>query len=271
LIAVLTQPKVVAVDYSELATYFIREFNRRCPTEYVKYFSRMGFNQENILDANVLFRFMATLSYDMRPLSYQQVWGPPNHPEFSNNSVKQALDQLSIELTIVERMDESALWEKLRGKELMVREEKFRMNVHDWKDRGSVDHARGLKELAVKVKGIAELLKNLRSTGNIEAVYKAVDSIFGFGPALTSKTILFIVRCLGIGLAGIDPKNLRIVADGLLNELVMERRAKRLEAKGVDIQSLVGKMTELGDPLAIELLYLLDSERDFKDLLAHVS
>jgi tetratricopeptide (TPR) repeat protein len=261
----------IAVDYSRLATYIIKEFGRRYDREYVQYFSRMGFSHETILDPNVLFRFLATLSYDMRPLSYQQVWGPPNHPEFDNNSVRQALEHLGIELAIVKKIDEETLREKLRSKELMVRENKFRMDVHDWGERGSIDHARGLKELAANVENIAGLLNDLKLAGSIGEVYDAIDSIPGFGVALTSKTILFIVRCFGVGFSEIDPKNLRSVVNGLLSELVIERRAKRLEAKGIDIQSLIDKMTELGDPLAIELLYLLDREEDFQDLLAHVT
>jgi len=266
-----SHPKRVSVDYGKLAVYMVNEFNARYHKEYVEYFTKMGFSRETILDSSILFRFMSIISYDMRPLSYRQVWGPPHHPEFDNNSVKQALEQLGLDLTSVREMEEETLRKKLHSRVLKLRNDIFRMDVHDWKERGYIDHATGLKDLANNIDTIARLFKDLAASRDIKQLYDTIDSIRGFGPALTSKTILFIVRCFGVGFREVDPKDLRPIADGLLKEYVVESRAKRLRGNGVDIQVLLGKLIELGDPLVLEYLYLLDDEKSFRDLLTHIN
>lgn len=253
--------------YGRLAEYVISEFNRMLHHEYVVYFGRMGFTAETILDPVVLFRFMSIISYDMRPLSYQQVWGPPNHPEYDGNSVRQALQELGVDLDVVKGMDAETLQNRLQGKTLNVRGTPFQMRYHQW-TRTRIDHSRGLKDLASKTEEIAHLLKDLPKTKSVQAVYHLIDSVYGFGSALTSKTLLFIIRCFGIGLAEAKPEDLRIVANGLLNELVVRQRAELLRVKGVEVTALLEHLTRLGDPLAIELLYLLDDETDLADLVA---
>jgi hypothetical protein len=126
-------------------------------------------------------------------------------------------------------------------------------------------------QLAANAERIAGLLRDLPVTGNIQQLYEAIRSprIYGFGPALSSKTILFIVRCFGLVLSTVKPDDLRFVADGILGELVVQRRAKMLQAEGVDVSRLMEELMRLGDPLSIELLYLLDDEKDFQNFLRH--
>jgi tetratricopeptide (TPR) repeat protein len=175
----VSHPKHVSVDYGKLADYIVKEFNVCYHKEYVEYFARMGFSRETILDPSILFRFMSVISYDMRPLSYRQVWGPPNHCEFDNNSVKQALEQLGLDLTSVREMEEETLRQKLRSRELKLRNDIFRMDVHDWKERGCVDHATGLKDLANNVDTIARLFRDLATSRDITEIYDAIRSIRG--------------------------------------------------------------------------------------------
>jgi len=40
----------------------------------------------------------------------------------------------------------------------------------------------------------------------------------------------------------------------ILGELVVRRRARRLQAEGIDVTRLIEELTRLGDPLSIELL-----------------
>jgi len=145
------------------------------------------------------------------------------------------------------------------------------MHLHVWPEGGRVDHAKGLAQLATSIETIAGLLRDIPLTGNIQQLYEAIRSprVHGFGPALTSKTILFVVRCFGVGFNKVKPDELRFVADGILGELVVQRRARRLQAEGIDVTRLVEELTSLGDPLSIELLYLLDDEKDFRSFLGY--
>jgi len=259
------------LNYSRLAGYMIKEFERRRTAEYVDYFGRMGFSASTVLKPEVLFRFMSVISYDMRPLSYEQVWGPPNHQEFDGNSVRQALEELGLDLNRVRQLDENRLREMLRKKHLRVNDEVFSIHLHVWPEGGRVDHAKGLTQLGTNTETIAGLLRDIPVTGNIQQLYEAIRSprVHGFGPALTSKTILFVVRCFGVGFNKVKPDDLRFVADGILGELVVQRRARRLQAEGIDVTRLVEELTRLGDPLSIELLYLLDNEKDFESFLGY--
>lgn len=85
----------------------IKEFERRRPTEYVDYFERMGFSASTVLKPEILFRFMSVISYDMRALGYNQVWGPLNHQEFDGSSVRQALEELGLDLNRVRQLDQT--------------------------------------------------------------------------------------------------------------------------------------------------------------------
>jgi hypothetical protein len=251
-----------AIDHVRLAKYMVDEFARLVGPEYTDYFERLGFTRANILDPSVLFKFMSIISYDMRPLGYQQVWGPPNHAEFDGNSIKQSLEKLRIDYCSVREMDQDNLRDKLRDTAIIVRGEPFKMD-----STAHIDHARGLKELASRTENICELLRSLERTGNVQGLSECIDSVHGFGEALTSKTILFIVRCFGIGFSLVRPQDLKPIAKGILTELRMAQRINRLRRLSVNIDLLMEHLTELGDPYAIELLYLLDTEEGWKRLL----
>jgi len=61
----------------------------------------------------------------------------------------------------------------------------------------------------------------------------------------------------------------RVVAEGLFGELRMKERIGRLNRTGIDVNILIEYLTKLGDPYAIELLYLLDEEEQWARLLEY--
>jgi hypothetical protein len=143
----------------------------------------MKFDAASVLDATVLFRFMSVISYDMRPLIYKQVWGPPSHPEYRHNSIREALkdfDLVRVRGTEIESLREALHRKTVKAKQLPG--EKFPLDIHDWGEKGKVDHARGLKELAERVERIAQLLSDLPTTGDVTTFYSEIDGIHGFWP-----------------------------------------------------------------------------------------
>ena len=267
------------INYEKLAKYMISEFSKQIRPKYIEYFKCIGFTRDNILNPEVLFKFMAIISYDMRPLSYEQVWGlTEDHREFNGNSIRQVLDEIGITLSSVNRMSENELRQRL--KTAFVKNQRFGilyLDKHNHIERQpayyarlpNVDHAKGLKQLASKIDKICDMFKKLELTGDILSIYCSIQNIHGFGRALSAKTILFIVRCFGVGFNKCNPEDMKKVAYGLFNEYWVKKGIKKLQSKGVDVEVLMDKLTEHGDPFAIEYLYLLETPEDWQRLFTH--
>jgi hypothetical protein len=125
---------------------------------------------------------------------------------------------------------------------------------------GEVDHVKGMKELARSVVRMAWLLDNLEQSGRVKELRNKIDDVHGFGPTLSAKAIMFLVRCFGIGLTAVEPIELKESAQGLLGELWIAKRKDILERRNVNVRDLIDELTRLGDPMAIEALYELEDE-----------
>lgn len=247
--------------YTTLAKSMADEFSRRVQSEYVEYFERRGFTYANIRDPSTLFRFLSCVSYDMRPISFRQIWGPPDHKEFAGNSVREVLDNGGITWEAVSSLSYDDLAGKLRA--LTVRLHGRPMDLHVI---GLVDHAKGLKELARRTHTISVVLGDLSMTHDVGRLRGTIDDIHGFGEALSAKSILFLVRCFGIGYKETPPELLLPIAKGLQAEYWIQEGLKILRGWGIEVDRLFDELTEQGDPFAIEYLYLLENERDWKQL-----
>jgi len=251
-----SQPK-----YTTLARFMADEFARRVQSEYVEYFERRGFTHANVLEPATLFRFLSCVSYDMRPISFRQIWGPPDHMEFAANSVREALDHSGITLETVCSLAYDDLAEKLRS--LTVKLQGRPMDLHVI---GLVDHAKGLQQLARRTHTISVVLGDLPLTHDVGRLRETIDDIHGFGEALSAKCILFLVRCFGIGHKETPPRVLLPIAKGLQAEYWIQEGLTVLRGWGIEIDRLFDELTEQGDPFAIEYLYLLENQQDWKHL-----
>jgi hypothetical protein len=248
-------------EYATLAKFMADEFARRVHSEYVEYFERRGFTDANILEPTTLFRFLSCVSYDMRPISFRQVWGPPDHREFAGNSVREALDHAGITLENVCSMSYDDLAEKLTS--LTIKLHGHSLSLHEI---GLVDHAKGLQQLARRTHTISVVLGDLPTSHDAIRLRDAIDDIHGFGEALSAKSVLFLVRCFGIGYRETPPRSLLPIAKGLRSEYWIQEGLAILQRWGVNIDRLFDELTERGDPFAIEYLYLMENQQDWKHL-----
>ncbi len=60
----------------KLARAMVAEFDHVVVPGRVDWLKKVGFTKRNINDPNMLFDFLGTLSYDMQPFRYSEVWGP---------------------------------------------------------------------------------------------------------------------------------------------------------------------------------------------------
>jgi len=149
----------------------------------------------------------------MRPISFKQIWGPPDHTEFQGNCVREALDHGGITLDRVLSVSYEDLAQKLKSLTINVRG--CRINLYE---TDLVDHARGLRELARRTHTVSVLLGDLEITRDVGRLRDTLDEIHGFGEALSAKSILFLVRCFGIGYQDLPPRELLPIANGLTGE-----------------------------------------------------
>ncbi len=242
-------PSVKSAE-ERLAIRFAIDFGARVRSSKLPYFKERGFTYQNVVHPDVLFRFLAILSYDMRPyFSYEDAWGPDDPSKSKKDSVMVIFDREGVNLDFVESASEPDLRLKLKGQ---------RVHGLSLEKIGSVDHAKGLKELAMRTRRMVQLLETLDQPNHVIELRHTIDDVHGFGKTLSAKAIMFLVRCFGIGLTYIDPKELEEIAWGLSDELWIERRRTVLSKQGIDPARLINELTKAGDPLAIELLYELE-------------
>jgi hypothetical protein len=249
------------LDYSNLAQFMIDQFSRRVNGEYVEYFERRGFTAKNVLEPAILFRFLSCVSYDMRPISFKQIWGPPDHKEFGGNSVREALDCAGVTLDAVCSMPGEDLAEKLESLTVNVRG--CPVSLHEI---NNIDHALGLQQLARRTHTISVVLGDLPISHDVGRLRDTIDDIHGFGEALSAKSVLFLVRCFEIAFREIHPRLLLPIAKGLQKEYWIREGLEILRRWGIDINMLFEELTERRDPFAIEYLYLLENQGDWKRL-----
>ncbi len=246
-----TAPVVVISSEQKLARRLVIEFSTKVHSQKVSYFAERGFNYRNLRSPEILFHFLSVLSYDMRPFNAEEVWGWDARPRATDVSIIETLEKEGLTLAVVDSATDDQLRSRLQP--LKVR------NISLSKI-GEVDHARGLKQLSRSVVRMAWLLDNLEQSGRVTELRNQIDDVHGFGPTLSAKAILFLVRCFAIGLTAIEPMELKESALGLLGELWIERRKDLLERRNLNVHNLVDELTRIGDPMAIEALYELEDE-----------
>jgi hypothetical protein len=242
----------------KLANAMVIEFDRTAVPGKIDWLKTVGFTDHNLKDPNVLFDFLATLSYDMQPFRYSEVWGTQENATLQRQSVRDCLRKLGIALHSVETANEEELRIKLGS-----------LKVHGrtldkiWQ----VDHAKGLIELAKSARTLSKSLNSLGTTKKVLLLWQRIDDVRGFGPTLSAKAILFLVRCLSDSWKNLDPQEMRLIAEKLLGEKWVGERAETIRSRGVDQHQLFDEMTRLGDPFAIEVLYELEDSSELERLL----
>jgi hypothetical protein len=230
------------LELHAVAKKIVRDFGPKVNDYYVKFFADNGFNSSNILDCEVLFRFLVLVSYDMQAHA-RLTW----KSDMGKDSIQAKFENFLTLDTVRSCNTEADLEEILQRHSLP-------------KMTGRVNHSKGIFDLARNIPSLCNIIQNVKSDADIrnfhDLFYKNEnEKIAGFGPTLSAKVILYIVRCFGIGLGKTSPQTLRIFANDLFGERWVQRRGKCLEKAGLKPDELIDALTELGDPYSIDLLY----------------
>ena len=201
-------PKLRRITTRELSTFLLKKFNEEKVTNIIREFKRFGFTSQTLLsELNNLFQFLVLIAYDRRPFSpYEIVWDKENPC-----SVFSVLEEnCLLDLSRIRSLPEDQLHELL---------ERCRVKglVLSYLDLGKrIKAAKMMKDIASKVEEIASCLNNLKSGNDVVKLHKMIDDIYGIGPTIASKFIMYVVRCMGVG--NIDPSEYGVLASSLKSE-----------------------------------------------------
>jgi len=232
----------------EIASFLIKKFNENKVNHLVEEFKKFGFSSRSLInDLENLFKFLVLLSYDRRPFSpYEIVWDRENP-----NSVFSILEENGLlNLSNILKTPEDELHkylDKLRVKGL-------RLSYLDLGKR--IKASKTLKEIASRVDKIMAQLRNLTSGYDVFVLHKMLDDIYGIGPTIASKFILYVVRCMGVG--GINPSEYGDLALNLKDEWRISKWVKRLKDAGI-LEEVKRELRQ--DPFAFD--YFWDLDRNF--------
>lgn len=241
-------PKLKNRSAKEIASFLIRKFNEEKVKDVVEEFGKLGFTAESlVISMNNLFKFLVLIGYDRRPFSpYEIVWNK-NDP----NSVFSILERHGLlNLDKVMALSEDDLdrcLEKYKVKGLVL----------SYVDLGKrIKSAKMIKDIASKIREISACLKSLRSGQDVIKLHRLIDDIYGIGPTIASKFIMYVIRCMKIG--RIDPSELAVLAKNLKNEWRNSKWVRRLKKYGI-LEEVEKELRK--DPFAFD--YFWDLDRDY--------
>lgn len=246
-------PKLQRRTADHIAAFLIKKYNEEGITKTIEYFNQQGFTAKSLINnRNNLFRFLVLIAYDRRPFNpYEIVWDRSDP-----KSVFSVLDDKGLlNLNKIEKISERVLDGKL--KRCIVRKN---LHLHDIRKSGRcIRFARMFKQVASKVDDIMFHLSNVKSGSDVEKLHQEIDSIYGFGPTIASKTIMYLIRGMKIG--DVPTSELNVIAKHFRGEWHNSRWGRRIEdpplggRKGL-LQEVEERLKD--DPMAIDFFFYLD-------------
>ena len=254
-------PRIKDRTAKQIATFLIRKYQEKSEN-FVEDFKLKGFTSESLTsDKSNLFKFMVLVAYDRYPfVPYEIVW-ERDDPE-SAYAVLQRKGLLDIDT--INRMSGEDLDKTLKN--CIIKKGLHLHNSNPKDEKRGTRFSRVLKEIASNEEIVMNLLTNVKNTQDTITLHRVIDGIYGFGPTITSKFIMYTIRDMEIG--NVPVSDLEPVAKHLLEEQHNKKWVKRLEdplqggREGL-LQEIEQEMKE--DPMAIDYFFTLDRNFCSKD------
>lgn len=247
-------PKIQEMTAKQIASFLIRKYQEKSEN-FVKDFKSKGFTPESLTtDKNNMFKFMVLVAYDRFPfVPYEIVWDEDD--PLSAYTVLQEKGLFDIDR--VSEMSEKDLDKTL--KKCIIRKGLHLHNSNPKDERRGTKFSRVIEEIASNVDIVMNLLRNAKNAQDIITLHRVIDGIYGFGPTIASKFIMYTIRDMKVG--NVPVSELQPVAKYLLEEQHNKKWVKRLEdplqggREGL-LQEVQEEMKE--DPMAIDYFFTLD-------------
>lgn len=250
-------PKIKKRTAKQIASFLIRKYQEKAES-FVKDFKSKGFISESLItDRSNLFKFMVLVAYDRYPfVPYEIVW-EKDDPQ-SAYAVLQGKGLFDVDQ--IGAMSGEDLNKTLKN--CIIKKGLHLHNSNPRDENRGTKFSRVMKEIASNVDIVINLLRNVKNAQDIITLHRVIDDIYGFGPTITSKFIMYTIRDMKVG--NVPVSELEPVAKYLLEEQHNKKWVKRLKdplqggRKGL-LQEIQEETKE--DPMAIDYFFTLD--RDF--------
>lgn len=246
-------PKLQDRTADQIASFLIKKYNEQGIMETIRYFKQQGFTAKSLTsNSNDLFKFLVLIAYDRRPFNpYEIIW-EKDDPK----SVFSVLDSKGLlDLNKIRKISEHALNAKL--KQCIVRKN---LRLHDIKKSGrGIRFAKVMKEIALRIDQIMLRLSTIKSSSDVESLHREIDDIYGFGPTISTKVIMYLIRGMNIG--KVPTSELGAIAKHFEGEWHNSKWCRRIEnpslggRKGL-LQEVEQRLKD--DPMAIDYFFYLD-------------
>lgn len=250
-------PKIKDRTAKQIASFLTRKYQEKSEN-FVEDFELKGFTSESLTTARSnLFKFMVLVAYDRYPfVPYEIIW-EKDDPE-SAYAVLQRKGLFDIDQ--VTRMSGEDLDKTLKN--CIIKKGLHLHNSNPTNEKRGTRFSRVIKEIVSNIDIVMNLLRNAKNAQDIITLHRVIDGIYGFGPTITSKFIMYTVRDMKVG--NVHVSELEPVAKYLLEEQHNKKWVKRLKdplqggREGL-LQDIQEEMKE--DSMAIDYFFTLD--RDF--------